>query len=211
MERYGKNEWLYALPIATALASDQQFRQWFISMTPFSSHATVARLLWEEQKAGRTKGSETWWRSYWTGSSYQYRAECAERKTDLLAIFEVPSGFRFALHVEVKAPGDSSELNRRETTAAEPGVGKAEIGLLRPSCLMMTPPRYSAAKGRSLFPILRRADCSILSFYTTILRANRSISPSAYSFLTSEEELLPVWPFAVFIQARALGGGREAR
>lgn len=106
MDRYGKNEWLYAYPIANALVTDDRFRHWFVSMTPFKDHAMTARLLWEEQKARRTKGSETWWRSYWTGSSYKHRAECGERETDLLAVFEAFEGFRFALHVEVKAPGD---------------------------------------------------------------------------------------------------------
>lgn len=106
MSRYGKNEWLYASPIADALVHDMTFRRWMICGTKFSSFAEDARLLWQEQKARRSASSETWWRSYWTGSSYQYHSECGERETDLLAVFETPAGFRFALHVEVKAPGD---------------------------------------------------------------------------------------------------------
>jgi hypothetical protein len=32
---------------------------------------------------------------------------CNGQETDLLAVFEAPTGLRFALHVEVKNPGDS--------------------------------------------------------------------------------------------------------
>ena len=106
MARYGGNEWPYALSIAEALASETTFRVWFLEQTIFRQHAVNARLMLEEQKSTRSKSSETWWRSYWTGSSYPYFADCGERETDLLAVFESKVDFRFALHIEVKAPGD---------------------------------------------------------------------------------------------------------
>jgi hypothetical protein len=112
MTRYGEHEWRYAEPIAGALEREPSFRAWFLRQTNFHEHADYARLLHEEQKIRRSASAETWWRSYWTTRSYSHFAECGERETDLLAVFEVPSGFRFALHVEVKAPGDRFGLEQ---------------------------------------------------------------------------------------------------
>lgn len=103
---YGDNELRYAQPIAEGLVQNIDFRKWFLSKTRFAPHAEVARLLDSEQKARRSPGAATWWRSYWTGNSYPFKGECGERETDLLAVFDVSGKFRFAIHVEVKAPKD---------------------------------------------------------------------------------------------------------
>ena len=99
-------EYRYARPIAEALRQDAIFRSWFLAQTKFVNFAEEARLLDSEQKARRSRNAENWWRSYWAGSAYPYRIECGERETDLLAVFEALNGRRFAVHVEVKAPGD---------------------------------------------------------------------------------------------------------
>lgn len=106
MQRYGANEYRYARPIAEAPEEDSSFRVWFLSQTRFASHAATAKLLSEEQKATRSPNAENWWRSYFAGSSYPFKSECGERETDLLAVFEATTGLRFALHIEVKSPGD---------------------------------------------------------------------------------------------------------
>lgn len=104
--RYGANEFRYARPIADALRGDLQFRSWFLGRTEFASVRDTAVLLHEEQKQARSPSAENWWRSYWAGRAYPFKSECGERETDLLAVFQGDAGFRFALHIEVKAPGD---------------------------------------------------------------------------------------------------------
>jgi hypothetical protein len=83
-----------------------------LEQTEFASYCHTAVLLDEEQRAFRSPSAENWWRSYWAGRSYRYKNECGERETDLFAIFQAESGFRFALHVEVKAPGDRFGLEQ---------------------------------------------------------------------------------------------------
>jgi len=50
----------------------------------------------EEQRDARSSSAKYWWRSHWTDQ---------DGETDLLALFEAENGIRFALHVEIKAPG----------------------------------------------------------------------------------------------------------
>ena len=117
--RYGAREYRYARPLAEALQVNQQFRRWFLGRTEFASYQDSAILLHEKQRLVRSPSAENWWRSYWVGSAYQFKSECGERETDLLAVFEVEDEMRFALHVEVKAPGDrfgveqARDYNRR--------------------------------------------------------------------------------------------------
>lgn len=104
--RYGANEYRYASPVAGALEQRNDFRRWLLGRTKFSLHAEGARLLCDQQRLTRSLSAENWWRSYWVSRAYEHFHECGERETDLLAIFETPNSFRFALHIEVKAPGD---------------------------------------------------------------------------------------------------------
>ena len=106
MSRYGGEEYRYARPIAEGLVQNASFGVWLLEKTRFGRFARAARLLHEEQKARRTPQAENWWRSYWTTDSSCACGECGERETDLLAIFEAPEDYRFALHVEVKSPRD---------------------------------------------------------------------------------------------------------
>lgn len=72
--------------------------------TEFAPFASCAKLLHEEMKLRRGGVSQNWWRSHFTET---YRcAGCSGKETDLLAIFETETGFRFAIHIEVKHPGD---------------------------------------------------------------------------------------------------------
>jgi hypothetical protein len=106
MGRYGHNEYRYARPIAEELERNTSFRSWVLTRTKFAQFSQEAELLHEQQKLCRTPQSENWWRSHFAGPSYQFKSECGERETDLLAIFGVRNDFRFAIHFEVKAPGD---------------------------------------------------------------------------------------------------------
>jgi len=101
--RYGGVEWTYAEPIARALQVSDRFRRWFLSQTRFRDQAFTSRLLHEEMKAQRSAAAESWWRSHYTEKCRC--AGCSGQETDLLAVFD-DGGFRFALHVEIKRPGD---------------------------------------------------------------------------------------------------------
>lgn len=101
--RYGSIEYQYAEPFAESLAHAPEFRQWVLSKTKFRGHPT-ARLLNQEMAARRSSVSTTWWRSHFTEKCRC--SGCSGQETDLLAIFEAPTGERFALHVEIKQPSD---------------------------------------------------------------------------------------------------------
>jgi hypothetical protein len=125
--RYGGVEYAYAAPIAGALVEDASFRSWFLSQTEFERFRD-ARLLHEEMKSRRSTVSENWWRSHF--SERCRCAGCSGKETDLLAIFEALSGERFAIHVEIKRPGDSFKSN---------GV-QAKGYPLRALCWTLNPP-----------------------------------------------------------------------
>ena len=101
---YGYNERRYAEPFAEALVNRPIFRSWVLRQTIFASYADDARLLHREMHAQRSAGAETWWRSHFTEDCRCFG--CSGQETDLLAIFEAATRFRFALHVEVKHPND---------------------------------------------------------------------------------------------------------
>jgi hypothetical protein len=106
--RYGRVEYVYAEPIAQALVEDRAFRKWLLDRTEFSAFSE-ARLLHEEMKAHRSATAENWWRSHFTESC---RCQgCSGKETDLLAIFESSTTVRFALHIEIKRPGDRFKAN----------------------------------------------------------------------------------------------------
>lgn len=107
---YGSLEYAYAEPFASALVVDPAFRCWVLRQTKFAPYAAEARLLHEEMGARRSKGSATWWRSHFTEKC---RCQgCSGQETDILAVFEVVTGHRFALHVEVKQPTDRFPVDK---------------------------------------------------------------------------------------------------
>lgn len=100
---YGDIERRHAEPFALALIQDPDFRAWVIRHTEFANFADEARILHEEMKQLRGT-SQTWWRSHYTEKCRC--AGCSGKETDLLAIFETTTAFRFAIHIEVKHPRD---------------------------------------------------------------------------------------------------------
>ena len=71
-----------------------------LSYTKFSGRTGRVRLLYEEQVAARPNvRSDRWWRHWWCKIPELGR----ERETDIFLVFEeMPSGARFALHIENK-------------------------------------------------------------------------------------------------------------
>ncbi len=107
--RYGGIEWQYAEPIARALVEEQDFRIWVLSHTQFAGYAPEAKLLHNDMKALRTPSAETWWRSHYTEKCRC--PGCSGQETDLLAVFNAGQT-RFALHFEIKRPGDVFPHNK---------------------------------------------------------------------------------------------------
>ncbi len=105
---YGCREYPYAVAFAEALKEDRSFRSWLLSQTKFVSQADDARLIHEEMLARRSKGTKQYWNSHFHTKCdcYGCRGSLESRETDVLAIFEGRVGFRFAIHVEIKRPGD---------------------------------------------------------------------------------------------------------
>jgi hypothetical protein len=109
MKKYSPNEFLYARPIAHAMLSDRHFRQWFLSETKCADRISDARPLIDCQtKLRTTENSRRWfWFNYWCPKDRQ--CECRGEygiETDILLVFEGADRFRFAVHVEVKPPGE---------------------------------------------------------------------------------------------------------
>jgi hypothetical protein len=132
---YGRLEKLFARPIADALVSNSQFRAWLLSRTKFAEFATTACLLDQEMLAKRSKGAKSWWASHFTEMCRC--AGCRGQETDLLAIFETEEAFRFALHIEVKHPGDKFQMGGTQAASypirAACWAGKAPSRVLRHS------------------------------------------------------------------------------
>jgi hypothetical protein len=109
---YGAKELMYAEPFANALVNDPAFRAWVLQQTIFSAFAD-ARLLHREMQMKRN--AKYWWRSHFTEAC---RCQgCSGQETDLLAIFETETGFRFGLHIEVKHPGDKFKEGGRQAAS----------------------------------------------------------------------------------------------
>ncbi len=106
MANYSPNEFLYARPLANALQGDKAFRHWFLADTKFAAIAGDAHTLPELQASLRTTPTaEKWW---WFNHFCRDICSCKVAtglETDVFMVFEVPGGFRFAIHVEVKPPG----------------------------------------------------------------------------------------------------------
>jgi hypothetical protein len=126
-QAYAHREKKYSAPIAGALVSDPDFRKWVLAQTRFAKYDD-AELLAEKMLQKRSKGASNWWASH-----FQFRAcDCSGcvggKETDLLAVFE-KDGYRFALHFEVKRPGDTFKPGKQQPedyrTRAECWVRKA--------------------------------------------------------------------------------------
>jgi hypothetical protein len=128
MTTYGGRELRYAQPIADGLVADPAFRHWFVSRTTFADKADGIAVLADDMRARRSPKSKFWWRSHY--SEKCRCAGCRGQETDLLAVFETRSGFRFAVHAEVKNPSDGFKA----------GGTQAESYRLRAACWLGAPP-----------------------------------------------------------------------
>jgi hypothetical protein len=125
--QYGAVEFAYAEPFANALVEDPSFRAWVLRKTKFADIGDGARILNDEMMALRN--ATTYWRSHFTE---RCRCQgCSGQETDLLAIFEGTTGIRFALHFEVKHPGDKFPTNKDQ----------AANYTLRAKCWVDNPPQ----------------------------------------------------------------------
>jgi hypothetical protein len=112
---YGERELLFAKPFAEGLVNDPVFRSWVLRQTKFAVFANEARPLHREMHSKRSPGTKYWWRSHFTEACRCFG--CSGQETDLLAIFETATGLRFALHVEVKQPGDRFDKKPNQAAA----------------------------------------------------------------------------------------------
>jgi hypothetical protein len=120
---YGHLELPYKEFFAQALVESSGFRKWVLRRTIFAEFADEGRLLYREMLEKRSRSARL--KANWAFSHYQERTRCAcagccGQETDLLAVFENPASARFALHVEVKRPGDGFTGKREKQAAAYP-------------------------------------------------------------------------------------------
>jgi hypothetical protein len=107
---YNPLEVAYAEPFADALAGNPSFCSWVLGKTDFAGISDGSHLLHDEMRKKRSKKARTWW-----GSHYRHTCDCIGcrgQETDLLAVFESIDAVRFALHFEVKRPGDTFGENQ---------------------------------------------------------------------------------------------------
>lgn len=109
--RYGAKEKKFSEPFADQLANDSAFLRWVLSKTKFRDMDGV-RVLADEMKKKRSKVATTWWASHYTETCRCFGCEGSE--TDVLAIVADAKGRTVALHVEVKQPSDSFNLDRQQ-------------------------------------------------------------------------------------------------
>jgi hypothetical protein len=107
---------------------DRAFGVWVLKQTKFANYADEAKLLHREMLAKRSPRARSWWRSHYSESCRCFG--CRGQETDLLAIFETATNLRFALHVEVKHPGDKFDEDGNQAAAY----------LARPRCWVRNPP-----------------------------------------------------------------------
>ena len=173
--RYGSLEFAYAEPFAIALAEDEAFRIWILNQTKFSRVAPGAKLLNREMRERRGKTAENWWRSHYTEKC---RCDgCSGQETDVLAIFEVTRGERFALHVEVKQPRDRFPA----------GKNQAQNYALRAQCWIKSPPKA----------ILPHADADTMLLCSASKLDDYTPHLPAFGAIVTFEEVAKQFPKAV--------------
>jgi hypothetical protein len=116
MPNYSPNEFLYARPLAHAILTDEAFRRWFLAKTKFADLASDAQPIPEQQARLRTtpRARQWWWFNYFCHNNCSCKVATGI-ETDVLIVFETREKFRFALHVEVKRPGDDLKPGQAES------------------------------------------------------------------------------------------------
>ena len=107
-------EFQYAEPFAEALSDNSGFRKWVLGQTVFAKFENV-RLLRDEMAKKRSPGTPYWWKHHYTHKCTC--PGCDGRETDIFAIFETDTGFRFAVHIEVKHPEDKFKSSGDQASA----------------------------------------------------------------------------------------------
>ncbi len=107
-------EFKYAEPFAEALYENSDFRNWVLGQTVFARFEKV-RLLLDEIVKKRSPGTPYWWRHHYTHKCTC--PGCDGRETDIFAVFETDTDFRFALHIEVKHPEDKFKAGGDQASA----------------------------------------------------------------------------------------------
>jgi hypothetical protein len=108
---YAPKEKAFSEPFADQLAKDPEFLRWVLDKTKFRE-LNGPHVLADEMKDRRSKAASTWWASHYTETCRCFGCEGSE--TDVLAIVADSNGRTVALHVEVKQPSDSFNLDRRQ-------------------------------------------------------------------------------------------------
>jgi hypothetical protein len=169
---YGKLELVYAEPFAEALVNNLTFRSWVLGKTKFADSCNSARLLDREMLAKRSAGTRYWWRSHFSEACRC--CGCSGKETDLLAIFETVAELRFALHVEVKRPGDKFKADQ---AAAYP---------VRAMCW--------STNGRTPSKILRHSDAATLLLFSNENRQEFAPHLTYFDTLITFEEIEDNFP-----------------
>jgi hypothetical protein len=155
---YAHLELLYKRSVADSLVVEPAFRSWLITeaVCASSAFADESRLLHREMLNQRSKSCRQ--ENNWAFSHYQEKCRCdgcSGRETDLLAIFEHRSSIRFAVHIEVKRPGDHFTGRRDQPSAyhkrALCWVNKAPASVL-PHQLATTVLLFSEAQREEFAP-----------------------------------------------------------
>jgi hypothetical protein len=106
--KYGSVEYQYASPIARGLVEDVAFRRWVLSKSRFEN-SSDSELLHKEMRSHRQNPTAEWWRFYFTEGCRCLG--CSGKETDIFAVFEDATGFRFAMHFEIKQPKDKFKVD----------------------------------------------------------------------------------------------------
>lgn len=107
MAKYSPNEFLYARPVAHSLLHDHEFRQWFLTDTPFAESAALATPLVAEQARLRTTANAKKWFWFNYFCPKDRLCECRGEKgieSDIFLAFKGGDGQAFGIHVEIKPP-----------------------------------------------------------------------------------------------------------
>ena len=174
--RYGSIEFQYAEPFANALVANPAFRAWVLQKTKFAAVANEVRVLNEEMQAKRSKIATNWWRSHFTEACRC--TGCSGQETDILAVFETPSLYRFAIHFEVKQPSDNFPTHKNQ----------AANYATRAACWVQSPPKA----------VLQHSDASsaLLCSESKLIKYAPHISE--FDAMITFEEIAKVFPDATY-------------
>jgi hypothetical protein len=141
-------EFKFAKPFAEGLVNNLEFRKWVLKRTEkFAKYADEAQLLDRKMFDERSDDAKTWWYHHFQEKCRCFG--CSGHETDILAVFEIERAIfetgdkllerdtRFAIHVEVKHPGDNFKDDKDKH--------QAERYTFRPECWVKKKPTHVLA------------------------------------------------------------------